>query len=80
MEGYNASLFAYGQTGSGKSYSVIGYGQNKGMLRKHMQGLRLNASSSLKSKTQLVMSRRSQLFHIVHEFDVLVCESCMNSV
>ena len=29
-EGYNASLFAYGQTGSGKSYSVVGYGANKG--------------------------------------------------
>ena len=29
-EGYNASLFAYGQTGSGKSYSVVGYGSNKG--------------------------------------------------
>ena len=29
-EGYNATLFAYGQTGSGKSYSVVGYGINKG--------------------------------------------------
>ena len=28
--GYNCSLFAYGQTGSGKSYSMVGYGQNKG--------------------------------------------------
>ena len=28
--GYNTSLFAYGQTGSGKSYSMVGYGQNKG--------------------------------------------------
>ena len=30
--GYNATLFAYGQTGSGKSWSVIGYGANKGNL------------------------------------------------
>jgi len=30
--GYNCSLFAYGQTGSGKSYSVVGYGQNKGIV------------------------------------------------
>jgi hypothetical protein len=29
-EGFNTSLFAYGQTGSGKSYSVFGYGVNKG--------------------------------------------------
>lgn len=31
-EGFNASLFAYGQTGSGKSYSVVGYGSNKGIV------------------------------------------------
>lgn len=29
-KGYNSTLFAYGQTGSGKSYSVVGYGANKG--------------------------------------------------
>ena len=29
-KGYNVSLFAYGQTGSGKSYSMVGYGVNKG--------------------------------------------------
>ena len=31
-QGYNAALFAYGQTGSGKSYSMIGYGANKGIV------------------------------------------------
>ena len=31
-KGYNATLFAYGQTGSGKSWSVVGYGQNKGIV------------------------------------------------
>ncbi|XP_066989396.1 kinesin-like protein KIF28 [Macrobrachium rosenbergii] len=31
-DGYNTSLFAYGQTGSGKSWSVIGYGTNKGIV------------------------------------------------
>eukprot|EP00916_Digyalum_oweni_P022861 GHVL01037854.1.p1 GENE.GHVL01037854.1~~GHVL01037854.1.p1 ORF type:complete len:935 (+),score=194.69 GHVL01037854.1:93-2897(+) len=31
-EGYNACLFAYGQTGSGKSYSMVGYGANKGIV------------------------------------------------
>ena len=28
--GFNTSLFAYGQTGSGKSWSIVGYGANKG--------------------------------------------------
>ena len=32
MQGYNAALFAYGQTGSGKSYSMIGYGPNRGIV------------------------------------------------
>ncbi|XP_022088583.1 kinesin-like protein KIF28P [Acanthaster planci] len=31
-QGYNAALFAYGQTGAGKSYSMIGYGINKGIV------------------------------------------------
>ncbi|CAG9328448.1 unnamed protein product [Blepharisma stoltei] len=31
-EGYNCCLFAYGQTGSGKSYSMVGYGANKGII------------------------------------------------
>lgn len=38
-EGYNSTLFAYGQTGSGKSWSIVGYGVNKGnsikLARKH---------------------------------------------
>lgn len=25
-------MFAYGQTGSGKSYSVVGYGANRGIV------------------------------------------------
>lgn len=31
-DGYHCCLFAYGQTGSGKSYSMIGYGPNKGIV------------------------------------------------
>lgn len=31
-EGFNCCLFAYGQTGSGKSYSMVGYGANKGIV------------------------------------------------
>jgi hypothetical protein len=30
--GFNTSLFAYGQTGSGKSYSMLGYGEDKGII------------------------------------------------
>jgi hypothetical protein len=31
-DGFNTSLFAYGQTGAGKSYSMVGYGVNKGIV------------------------------------------------
>lgn len=31
-QGYHTCLFAYGQTGSGKSYSIVGYGPNKGII------------------------------------------------
>ena len=30
--GYNVCLFAYGQTGSGKSYSMVGYGDEEGIV------------------------------------------------
>lgn len=30
--GFHTCLFAYGQTGAGKSYSMIGYGTNKGIV------------------------------------------------
>jgi len=31
-EGFHCCLFAYGQTGAGKSYSMIGYGANRGIV------------------------------------------------
>eukprot|EP01114_Cavostelium_apophysatum_P016487 TRINITY_DN4700_c0_g1_i4.p1 TRINITY_DN4700_c0_g1~~TRINITY_DN4700_c0_g1_i4.p1 ORF type:complete len:1712 (-),score=613.88 TRINITY_DN4700_c0_g1_i4:86-5185(-) len=31
-DGYNCCIFAYGQTGSGKSYSMLGYGEEKGII------------------------------------------------
>jgi len=31
-KGFNCSLFAYGQTGSGKSFSMMGYGEDKGII------------------------------------------------
>ena len=31
-KGLNSTLFAYGQTGAGKSYSIFGYGANKGII------------------------------------------------
>ncbi|GAA6029561.1 hypothetical protein JCM8097_000938 [Rhodosporidiobolus ruineniae] len=32
FEGFNCTIFAYGQTGSGKSYSMMGYGEDRGII------------------------------------------------
>lgn len=32
LNGLNVTMFAYGQTGSGKSYTMFGYGANKGIV------------------------------------------------
>ncbi|KAG1474176.1 hypothetical protein G6F56_000508 [Rhizopus delemar] len=32
FDGYNCCIFAYGQTGSGKSYTMMGYGEDKGII------------------------------------------------
>ena len=32
FQGYNNCIFAYGQTGSGKSYSMMGYGEEQGVI------------------------------------------------
>ncbi|GAA6024219.1 hypothetical protein JCM10207_006785 [Rhodosporidiobolus poonsookiae] len=32
FEGFNSCIFAYGQTGSGKSYSMMGYGADRGII------------------------------------------------
>ncbi|ORY91101.1 hypothetical protein BCR43DRAFT_558842 [Syncephalastrum racemosum] len=32
FDGYNCCIFAYGQTGSGKSYSMMGYGEDHGII------------------------------------------------
>ncbi|KAI8339356.1 hypothetical protein BC941DRAFT_511726 [Chlamydoabsidia padenii] len=34
FHGYNCCIFAYGQTGSGKSYTMMGYGADKGIIPK----------------------------------------------
>ncbi len=39
FKGYHTCLFAYGQTGSGKSYSIVGYGQNIGIIPMVCRGI-----------------------------------------
>ncbi|KAK6336338.1 kinesin-like protein Klp8 [Orbilia brochopaga] len=39
FQGYNNCIFAYGQTGSGKSYSMMGYGEEYGIIPKICQSI-----------------------------------------
>ena len=39
LKGYHCCLFAYGQTGSGKSFSMVGYGQDHGIIPRLCQDL-----------------------------------------
>ncbi|KAI9655001.1 MAG: kinesin-like protein Klp8 [Trizodia sp. TS-e1964] len=39
FQGYNNCIFAYGQTGSGKSYSMMGYGNEAGVIPKICQDM-----------------------------------------
>ncbi|MCJ1288487.1 Kinesin-like protein kif1b [Xylographa carneopallida] len=39
FQGYNNCIFAYGQTGSGKSYSMMGYGEEAGVIPKICQDM-----------------------------------------
>ena len=44
--GFNCSIFAYGQTGAGKSYSMLGYGEDKGTIDdRKFSGIFLNKGS-----------------------------------
>uniref|UniRef100_A0AAY4EY72 Kinesin-like protein KIF14 n=1 Tax=Denticeps clupeoides TaxID=299321 RepID=A0AAY4EY72_9TELE len=39
FEGFNTCLFAYGQTGSGKSYTMMGYGEEVGVIPRFCEDL-----------------------------------------
>lgn len=56
MQGYNATLLAYGQTGSGKSYSMVGYGPNKGLVPKLCERLFQAIGDNLESRQCQVKS------------------------
>ncbi|KAL8273692.1 hypothetical protein Esti_002404 [Eimeria stiedai] len=59
FEGYNACLFAYGQTGAGKSYSMVGYGANKGIIvracEEIFQRIEQNTDPTVRAEVQVSM-------------------------
>lgn len=49
FEGYNSCIFAYGQTGSGKTFTMMGHGNNDGLIpricQKMFQQMRENSEA-----------------------------------
>ncbi|KAK2835393.1 hypothetical protein Q5P01_015877 [Channa striata] len=58
FEGFNTCLFAYGQTGSGKSYTMMGFGEEAGVIPRFCQELfsRLTSMESEEVKCHVEMS------------------------
>jgi len=59
FEGYNTCIFAYGQTGSGKSYSMMGYGEEKGIIPR--------ICMNLFERMYLACNSSSNLRHVNHD-------------
>lgn len=59
FEGFNMSIFAYGQTGSGKSYSMYGYGEDKGIIPlicdNIFERIKLNKDPDLTQRVEMSM-------------------------
>ncbi|KAK3088274.1 hypothetical protein FSP39_016918 [Pinctada imbricata] len=54
FEGYNTCLFAYGQTGSGKSYSIMGQGNEAGIIPRFCQDLFSRAEQEVTRDSEMV--------------------------
>ncbi|CAG0885568.1 unnamed protein product [Darwinula stevensoni] len=66
-DGYNSTLFAYGQTGSGKSWSVIGYGPNKGIVPLFTEQLFQGVEAKKKTGDKIQFEVKFNMLEIYNE-------------
>lgn len=52
FDGFNACVFAYGQTGAGKSYTMMGYGDDIGLIPRICEGLFKRVAETTDEKTK----------------------------
>uniref|UniRef100_A0A8B9RDG8 Kinesin-like protein KIF14 n=1 Tax=Astyanax mexicanus TaxID=7994 RepID=A0A8B9RDG8_ASTMX len=78
FEGFNTCLFAYGQTGSGKSYTMMGFGEEAGIIPRFCEELflRLSRADSKEDTCHLEMSYFEVYNEKIH--DLLVAKDEQN--
>uniref|UniRef100_A0A8C1JGW0 Kinesin family member 14 n=1 Tax=Cyprinus carpio TaxID=7962 RepID=A0A8C1JGW0_CYPCA len=78
FEGFNTCLFAYGQTGSGKSYTMMGFGEEAGVIPRFCKELfsRLSRTENKEISCRLEMSYFEVYNEKIH--DLLVAKDEQN--
>ncbi|XP_076880358.1 kinesin-like protein KIF14 isoform X2 [Brachyhypopomus gauderio] len=78
FEGFNTCLFAYGQTGSGKSYTMMGFGDEPGVIPRFCEELfrRVSKNDNSKVTSHLEMSYFEVYNEKIH--DLLVAKDDQN--
>ncbi|XP_051550144.1 kinesin-like protein KIF14 [Myxocyprinus asiaticus] len=78
FEGFNTCLFAYGQTGSGKSYTMMGFGEEAGVIPRFCEELfcRLSRTETKEVSCHLEMSYFEVYNEKIH--DLLVAKDEQN--
>uniref|UniRef100_A0A8C2GKH4 Kinesin-like protein KIF14 n=1 Tax=Cyprinus carpio TaxID=7962 RepID=A0A8C2GKH4_CYPCA len=78
FEGFNTCLFAYGQTGSGKSYTMMGFGEEAGVIPRFCKELfsRLSGTENKEISCRLEMSYFEVYNEKIH--DLLVAKDEQN--
>ncbi|EEH43801.2 uncharacterized protein PADG_00090 [Paracoccidioides brasiliensis Pb18] len=67
FQGYNNCIFAYGQTGSGKSYSMMGYGEEAGVIPKICKDMFNRISEMQSSDKSLICTVEVSYLEIYNE-------------
>ncbi|KAM9461389.1 kinesin-like protein KIF14 isoform 1-T1 [Clarias gariepinus] len=78
FEGFNTCLFAYGQTGSGKSYTMMGFGEEPGVIPRFCEELFARVASA--DKNVLTCHLEMSYFEVYNEkiHDLLVVKDEQN--
>ena len=77
LEGYNTSLFGYGQTGSGKTYTMMGIGDDQGIVPRFYLELFVRLKELADTKLISASSVEVAFFEVYNEriYDLLIDES-----